>query len=96
MRGIHFELVVGAALLATISGLVAADFGKKLDNTSLRKLTGGSDQTQKTCPDNTFICYESCCTNAEECCTTTKGCVAVGECTPPSPQSIKQFDEDQR
>ena len=60
------------------------------------KLTGDADKEQKTCPDNTFVCYESCCTNAEECCTTTQGCTAVGDCAPPSPQSIKQFQEHQR
>jgi len=96
MQGVRFRLMLGATLLATAPVLVAADFGKQLDSTSLHKLTGDNDKAQKTCPDNTFLCYESCCTNAEECCTTTKGCVAVGECAPPSPQSIKQIEGYQR
>jgi hypothetical protein len=88
--------MIVAAMLATALASDAADFDKKLDSSGLRKLINDGDKKQKTCPDNTFICYESCCTNAEECCTTTRGCTAVGGCAPPSPQSIKRLNEYQR
>ena len=81
------------ALVVTAGTTSAAEFEKKLDNGTLRKLTGDGDKEQKTCPDNTFLCYTSCCTNSQECCTTTKGCVAVGGCAPTSPQSIRQLEK---
>lgn len=96
MQRILLQSTILAAMLATAPVPDAADFDKKLESSGLRKLTGDDDKEKKTCPDNTFVCYESCCTNSEECCTTTQGCTAVGGCAPPSPQSIKQFEEYQR
>jgi hypothetical protein len=94
------KVLLQSLAMATILGIApmpdAADFDKKVQINGLRTLTGDGDKDAKTCPDNTFLCYESCCTNAEECCTTTQGCTAVGGCSPPSPQTIKQFDGHQR
>jgi hypothetical protein len=96
MREIFLRSIIVASMLFATVALNAAELNKKPDNRDLRTLTGDGDTGQKTCPDNTFLCYTSCCTNSEECCTTTKGCVAVGSCAPSSPQSIKQFDKLQR
>jgi hypothetical protein len=89
MRTVLMTAIVGGLVVAG-SAIVAAEFEKKLDKETLRKLTGDGAKPQTTCPDNTFLCYTSCCTNSQECCTTTKGCVAVGRCGTPSPQSITQ------
>lgn len=96
MRKIFLRSIIVAAMLSATVALEAADLDKKPENRDLRTLTGDGDTNQKNCPDNTFLCYTTCCTNSEECCTTTKGCVAVGGCAPPSPQSIKQFEGLQR
>jgi hypothetical protein len=85
-----------AALVVAVGVAVAAEFERELDNDTLRQFTGGGDKEQTTCPDNTFLCYTSCCTNSQECCTKTKGCVAVGGCDTPSPQSIRQPEQLQR
>ena len=94
MQSVHLGAKIIAAMLAIAPVAVAADFDKKLYDSGLRKLTGDNQQT--TCPENTFVCYKSCCTNAEECCTTTQGCTAVGDCAPPSPNTIKPIDGYQR
>lgn len=89
MRTVLMTAILGALLVAG-SATVAAEFEKTLDKETLRELTVDGAKAQTTCPDNTFLCYTSCCTNSQECCTTTKGCVAVGDCRPPPPQSIRQ------
>jgi hypothetical protein len=90
MRRALITALLGA-LVVTANPALAVDFGKAQDMGSLRKLNADNDKEETTCPDNTFVCYTSCCTNSEECCTTTKGCVAVGSCSPPSPQTILPF-----
>ncbi|MGB5732934.1 MAG: hypothetical protein WBM40_00620 [Thiohalocapsa sp.] len=85
-----------AALVVAAGATVAAEFERKLDYDTLRQLTGDGDKEQTTCPDDTFLCYTCCCTNSQECCTPTKGCVAVGGCDTPSPQSIRQPEKLQR
>ena len=96
MQKIFLRLMILAAMLSAAVVLDAAELDKKLHNRDLRWLTGDGVTDQKACPDNTFLCYTSCCTNSEECCTTTKGCVAVGDCAPASPQSIKKFEKPHR
>mgnify|MGYP001105884204 CR=1 FL=1 len=96
MQKVFLRSMILAAMLSAAVAVDAAELVKKVDNRDLRTLTGDGDTVQKACPDNTFLCYTSCCTNSEECCTTTKGCVAVGGCAPSSPQSIKQFEKLQR
>jgi hypothetical protein len=100
MQRFFLQSMMLAVVLFPVLPLDAAELekvlDKELDERVLRLLTGDGEKDETTCPDNTFLCYTSCCTNAEECCTTTKGCVAVGDCAPPSPQSIMQSNELQR
>lgn len=77
MRAVLMTAILGALVVAG-GATAAAEFEKTLDQETLRKLTGHGAKAQKTCPDNTFLCYTSCCTNSQECCTTMKGCAAVG------------------
>jgi hypothetical protein len=88
--------IIIATMLFPLLPLDAAELDKERDKAVPRKLTGDREKEQPACPDNTFLCFKSCCTNAEECCTTTKGCVAVGGCAPLAPQSIMQYQKLQR
>jgi hypothetical protein len=89
MRTVLIMAILGVFVMAG-GATVAAEFERRLEKETLRKLTGAEHKTQTPCPDNTFLCYTSCCTNSQECCTTTKGCVVVGACVTPPPQSITQ------